>query len=154
VETIRLEPIPLLLGQSLQEARIVDMMIDPVDPGPPRRGCHGRAGSEVQEDPGLRTPVLELHLRVGEAGYEAGAELDALIIEEPTHQTRRADAIGVRMAHDLDVPMCEHLLEKAEVALIPGSSFGDAGRGFLRMSFAASEEDLIEAARRIGEVLS
>lgn len=49
--------------------------------------------------------------------------------------------------------LCERLLEEAEVATVPGSAFGEAGRGFLRISFAASEEDLVEAARRIAEAV-
>ncbi len=47
--------------------------------------------------------------------------------------------------------LAEMLLYKAHVALTPGSAFGSAGDGFLRMSYAASREDLIEGAKRIGE---
>lgn len=51
-----------------------------------------------------------------------------------------------------DVALAARILEEAEVALIPGSAFGAPGRGFLRMSFAAAEEDLRQAAQRL-EVL-
>jgi len=44
------------------------------------------------------------------------------------------------------------LLEKAEVALVPGSAFGLEGH--LRLSFATSDEALTEALRRIKAVLS
>jgi aspartate aminotransferase len=47
--------------------------------------------------------------------------------------------------------LAEMLLYKAHVALTPGSAFGSAGDGFLRMSYAASREDLEEGAKRIGE---
>lgn len=47
--------------------------------------------------------------------------------------------------------LAEMLLYKAHVALTPGSAFGSAGEGYLRMSYATSRENLIEGARRIGE---
>ncbi len=47
--------------------------------------------------------------------------------------------------------LAEMLLYKAHVALTPGSAFGSAGDGFLRMSYAASREDLEEGAKRIAE---
>ena len=43
------------------------------------------------------------------------------------------------------------LLEKAHVATVGGVSFGD--ENCIRFSYAASEEQLIEAMRRIKEVL-
>jgi aspartate/methionine/tyrosine aminotransferase len=36
-------------------------------------------------------------------------------------------------------------LKKGKVATVPGSYFGKGGEGFLRLSFAASDEDLREA---------
>lgn len=47
--------------------------------------------------------------------------------------------------------LAEMLLYKAHVALTPGSAFGSAGDGYLRMSYAASRDDLVEGAKRIGE---
>jgi aspartate/methionine/tyrosine aminotransferase len=47
--------------------------------------------------------------------------------------------------------LAEMLLYKAHVALTPGSAFGSAGDGYLRMSYAASRENLEEGAKRIGE---
>jgi LL-diaminopimelate aminotransferase len=43
------------------------------------------------------------------------------------------------------------LLERSGVLLSPGSAFGDAGRGWVRMSLVADTARLEEAARRIGE---
>jgi len=40
------------------------------------------------------------------------------------------------------------LLKKAKVATVPGSYFGKSGEGYLRLSFAASDDDLKEAIRR------
>jgi len=41
------------------------------------------------------------------------------------------------------------LLEKAKVALVPGTAFGSDGRGFCRASFSTSYERLLEATERI-----
>jgi aspartate/methionine/tyrosine aminotransferase len=43
--------------------------------------------------------------------------------------------------------ICERLLEEARVGLVPGSAFGDYGKGFIRMTIAASDED-VEAGFR------
>jgi hypothetical protein len=43
----------------------------------------------------------------------------------------------------------EELLEKAHVAVLPGESFGRNGKGYLRLSYAASEADIREALRRM-----
>ena len=52
--------------------------------------------------------------------------------------------------HD-DVALCEYLLEQCGVAAVPGSAFG--APGFLRLSFASPEEELLEGARRLAEGL-
>ncbi|MDD1771062.1 MAG: pyridoxal phosphate-dependent aminotransferase [Methanomassiliicoccales archaeon] len=49
--------------------------------------------------------------------------------------------------------MAAHLLQKAHVALTPGSAFGPSGEKHLRFSYAASRDDITEGMRRIGEVL-
>lgn len=41
------------------------------------------------------------------------------------------------------------LLEEASVALLPGTDFGAPGEGYLRLSFATSKENLMEAMERI-----
>jgi aspartate aminotransferase len=50
-----------------------------------------------------------------------------------------------------DTAFAEHLLEKAGVAVVPGTAFGAPGH--VRLSFACSLETLQEAIRRIGSVL-
>ncbi|MDT8450994.1 MAG: pyridoxal phosphate-dependent aminotransferase [Wenzhouxiangellaceae bacterium] len=51
-----------------------------------------------------------------------------------------------------DVAFCEHLLEHAGVALVPGSAFGTPGHA--RFSFACSVETLKDAVGRIGQALA
>ena len=48
--------------------------------------------------------------------------------------------------------ICRTLLEDAGVAAIPGAAFGNAGRDFVRFSFASSVENLREAVVRILKV--
>jgi aspartate aminotransferase len=45
--------------------------------------------------------------------------------------------------------LADFLLNDAGVACLDGGSFGDHGRGYVRFSFANSEDNLIEAARRM-----
>jgi len=45
--------------------------------------------------------------------------------------------------------VANELLEKANVVTIPGSAFGPHGEGYLRISYANSEEKLKEAVKRI-----
>lgn len=51
-----------------------------------------------------------------------------------------------------DVEFCGYLLERAEVAVVPGSAFGC--EGYMRLSFATSMENLREAVNRIAGLLS
>ncbi len=48
-----------------------------------------------------------------------------------------------------DVEVARHLLETVDVAVLPGSSFGDAGAGHLRLSVTCPDAELDEALRRI-----
>ena len=43
----------------------------------------------------------------------------------------------------------EQILESIQVVTTPGSAFGKAGEGFLRISFASSTEDIEEALKRL-----
>ena len=47
--------------------------------------------------------------------------------------------------------LCELLLEEAKVAVVPGEAFG--APGYARLSFALSDDDLVEGVGRIAELL-
>lgn len=51
---------------------------------------------------------------------------------------------------------CERFLMEKRVAIVPGAAFGQCGEGYVRISYAASMENIVEAMRRlkdfIGEV--
>ena len=46
------------------------------------------------------------------------------------------------------------LLEEAGVALIGGPDFGILGEGYIRLSYANSEENILRALERIGKFLA
>lgn len=48
---------------------------------------------------------------------------------------------------------CEKLLFSKNVAVVPGTAFGDSGEGFIRASYCYSVEHIKEAIERIGEFL-
>jgi aspartate aminotransferase len=50
--------------------------------------------------------------------------------------------------------ICRVMLDEAGVAAIPGAAFGEAGKEFVRFSFASSRETLREAVARIQQVAS
>lgn len=49
--------------------------------------------------------------------------------------------------------LCNYLLDRAHVALVPGSAFGPGSDHNLRLSYATSRDKLTEALRRIREAL-
>jgi aspartate/methionine/tyrosine aminotransferase len=49
--------------------------------------------------------------------------------------------------------LARQLLEQVHVAVLPGESFGSNGKGYLRLSYAASEADIREALRRMAAFL-
>jgi aspartate/methionine/tyrosine aminotransferase len=50
------------------------------------------------------------------------------------------------------VDLADVILEKARVAIVPGDGFG--APGYARLSYALGDDDLIEGARRIGDLLA
>jgi aspartate/methionine/tyrosine aminotransferase len=49
--------------------------------------------------------------------------------------------------------MADLLLEKAGVAVLPGSSFGEYGEGYLRLTYSNSIENILRAIDQIGEAV-
>jgi aspartate aminotransferase len=77
----------------------------------------------------------------GIAGFSCPAGLGAFYLFPNIAEAMRAKGI------DDDVEFCEALLERAGVALVPGSAFGAPGH--LRISYAAAIETMTEALDRI-----
>ena len=44
---------------------------------------------------------------------------------------------------------CERFLQEEKVAIVPGNAFGESGEGFVRISYAASTDNIREAMNRL-----
>jgi len=62
------------------------------------------------------------------------------------------DVRGLLKEGETDVDFCKRFLEEHFVAMIPGSAFGDATKGWIRMSIASSDEVISEALDRLFQV--
>ncbi|OTA29179.1 hypothetical protein B9T39_04700 [Alloscardovia macacae] len=102
-------------------------------------------------------------------GYEHGdADIDAMVAEYSERRNYLYDQLtdmGLSVAYPdgafylfIQMPdwfegssleFCTKLAYEAKVALIPGAAFGDPASRWVRASYAASMENLIESARRI-----
>jgi aspartate/methionine/tyrosine aminotransferase len=60
--------------------------------------------------------------------------------------------VDVRRFGD-SLAIAERVLTRRKVITIPGEAFGPGGAGFLRVSYAASEEDITRGVRALGEEL-
>ena len=48
-----------------------------------------------------------------------------------------------------DTEFCNKLLDEEHVVCIPGSPFGEQGRGYIRIAYTIEEEKLVEAVGRL-----
>ena len=53
-----------------------------------------------------------------------------------------------------DNTFSERLLTEEHVAMVPGSAFGESGRGFVRASYATAYDKIEEALERIGRFVA
>lgn len=59
--------------------------------------------------------------------------------------------INVKSLHRPAAEVAQYLLEKQNIALVPGDVFGENGEGYLRMSFAASYEDIVTGCEHLAK---
>lgn len=57
--------------------------------------------------------------------------------------------VNVSMSNMKSEAFAVRLLESTGVVVVPGSGFGEAGEGYIRMSYATSEENILEGLKRI-----
>lgn len=65
--------------------------------------------------------------------------------------TRYSPNAGYRDLREAIADIAERLLFDHKVVVSPGEAFGPGSAGFLRLSYAASEDDLEEGLRRLDE---
>ncbi|MDD6467135.1 MAG: aminotransferase class I/II-fold pyridoxal phosphate-dependent enzyme, partial [Erysipelotrichaceae bacterium] len=73
----------------------------------------------------------------------------------PTHMPQGAFYVFPCIQHTglSSLEFCERLLEEQNVACIPGSAFGAAGEGYIRISYAYSIEEIKAALKRMKEFM-
>jgi aminotransferase len=52
-----------------------------------------------------------------------------------------------------EMTFCQRLLEEESIAIVPGSAFGDAGKGYVRMAYAVGFETIDRAIEGMGRFL-
>ena len=60
---------------------------------------------------------------------------------------------SIKSTGESSMDFAQNLLQEKKVALVPGTAFGQACEGYVRISYASSYENLKEAIRRINEYL-
>jgi aspartate aminotransferase len=105
----------------------------------------------------LRGPTAPLEAMVKEFRARREIVLKALAKIEAASTSRPGGAFYAFPKIDAAIDssgLSERILKEASVAVTPGSAFGAAGEGHLRISYAASRETIVEGLRRIGEVVA
>ena len=74
-----------------------------------------------------------------EAGFECASPKGAFYLFAKIPANLNQDSVA----------FCYELAKEAKVAVIPGASFGAGGEGYVRISYAASTEELKKAIERI-----
>ena len=57
--------------------------------------------------------------------------------------------INIKKTNMTSEQFCDYILEDANVAILPGTSFGRFGEGYVRMCYAVKQERIIDAVERI-----
>ena len=57
--------------------------------------------------------------------------------------------INIKKTNMTSEQFCDYILEDASVAILPGTSFGKFGEGYVRMCYAVKQERIIDAVERI-----
>ncbi len=61
--------------------------------------------------------------------------------------------VNIKELGRTSMEVAEYLLEHAGVAVVPGSAFGASGEGYVRLSYANSYENLVEACDKMKEAV-
>ena len=93
--------------------------------------------------------IVDLHQHVGYTAEFLGRDVKIM------------DAVGVGLVVNLDggtvtpttsLELADLILDQAEVAVVPGEAFGPSG--YIRMSYALGDEQLLEGVRRLQHLFS
>jgi aspartate aminotransferase len=109
------------------------------------------AGVEALKGPqdSVREMIVELRAR-RDLVYDMVSEIPTLHCPKPKGAFYMFPSYDQKISSER---MAEFLLKEAHVAITPGSAFGPAGEGHIRISYAASRQNLIDGMRNIKEAL-
>ena len=86
-------------------------------------------------------------------------EIDGVVCPEPKGAFYVYPSVKGLLGRDIDgstantsAELAELFLEKAEVAAVPGEAFGSPG--YLRLSYALGDDDLVEGISRLQKLLA
>lgn len=105
----------------------------------------------------LRGPQQEIDYMMGEFRKRRDLMCDLIADTPGLCCIKPKGAFYVFPKYNLDMSsedFAAYLLKEAHVAVTPGSAFGPSGEGHMRLSYAASEEQIVEGMRRIKEAMS
>lgn len=111
-----------------------------------------KAAAFALSDPGVQRSVLEMR-----AAYSRRRELVLRVSRElESEKVLAVPPMGAfyffldcRALNMPSLEICERLLDEAGVGLIPGAAFGQQGEGFVRMTTAASDDEVEAGFRKI-----
>jgi aspartate/methionine/tyrosine aminotransferase len=111
-----------------------------------------KAAAFALTDPGVQQVTAEMRLayaRRRDLVLRISHELesDRILVTPP--QGAFYFFLDFRPLNMTSLEICERLLDEAGVGLVPGSAFGEQGEGFIRMTIAASDEDVEAGFRAI-----
>lgn len=110
-----------------------------------------RVALALLERPDGTAEHREWYARMREVLLEAAAGFDLPVLP-PEGAFYAMVRLPERLRGD-SVHAAGSLLDRCRVVTVPGRAFGESGEGWLRLSWVAPEETLVEGVRRLGEAL-
>jgi aspartate/methionine/tyrosine aminotransferase len=111
-----------------------------------------KAAAFALSDPGVQQATAEMraaYARRRELVLRVAHELESEKVMITPPQGAFYFFLDFRALKMTSLEICERILEEASVGLVPGSGFGEQGEGFIRMTIAASDEEVEAGFRAI-----
>ena len=113
-----------------------------------------KAASFALTDPAIQDVTVNMraaYARRRELVLRLSHELESEKVKVTPPQGAFYFFLDLRALKMPSIEMCEKILDEVGVGLVPGSAFGEQGEGFIRMTIAASDEDVEAGFRKIVE---
>ena len=123
----------------------------PTSPSGPRSPRSPATCARWRDEGGLRPPPADDRGDAQRRRRASSARAEGRVLRLPVGQGRAWPAATARSA-ETSAELAEIILEQAEVAVVPGEAFGTPG--YLRLSYALGDDDLVEGVTRIQKLLA